>query len=206
MFWENRSELLTQLGYTAKVALLGALLGSFTGLIIGYPMARLRWLERFLSPLLIASQSTPTVVLAPLLLLWLGFGVLPGILVSALTAFYPVLVSTLVGVREVDATYQELFSAVRATPVQRFLHLELPGALPVLLGGLRLSLSLALDRSGGLGIYQQPAGAGLCHQPSAGLRPDAPDLRRDCPAGAAGRGPVQHRHLGRARGAAAAGR
>lgn len=144
VFWENRSELLAQLGYTAKVALLGALLGSAGGLLIGYPMARLRWLERFLSPLLIASQSTPTVVLAPLLLLWLGFGILPGILVSALTAFYPVLVSTLVGVREVDATYQELFSAVRATPVQRLLHLELPGALPVLLGGLRLSLSLAL--------------------------------------------------------------
>ncbi|TSA83848.1 ABC transporter permease subunit [Deinococcus detaillensis] len=144
VFWQNRADLLSQLGYTAAVALLGALLGSAFGVLIGYPMARLRWLERFLSPLLIASQSTPTVVLAPVLLLWLGFGILPGILVSALTAFYPVLVSTLVGVREVDRTYQELFSTLRATPLQRLLHLELPGALPVLLGGLRLSLSLAL--------------------------------------------------------------
>ncbi|AWN21850.1 ABC transporter ATP-binding protein [Deinococcus irradiatisoli] len=143
-FWAHHAELLGQLGYTARVALLGALLGGSVGVVLGYPMARLLWLERFLSPLLIASQSTPTIVLAPVLFLWLGFGVLPGIIVSALTAFYPLLVSTLVGVREVDCTYQELFSTLRATPVQRLLHLELPGALPVMLGGLRLSLSLAL--------------------------------------------------------------
>ncbi len=143
-FWAHKDELLPQLGYTARVALLGALLGSSVGVLLGYPMARLRWLERFLSPLLIASQSTPTIVLAPVLFLWLGFGVWPGVVVSALSAFYPVLISTLVGVREVDRTYQELFSTLRATPTQRLLHLELPGALPVMLGGLRLSLSLAL--------------------------------------------------------------
>ena len=138
------SELLPQFAYTAQVALLGALLGGVFGLLLGYPMARLRWLERFLSPQLIISQSTPTIVLAPLLLFWLGFGVLPGIVVSALTAFYPLLVASLVGVREIDKTYHELFSILRATPLQRLLHLELPGALPVLLGGLRLSLNLAL--------------------------------------------------------------
>ena len=144
VLWGSRAELLSQLGYTASVALLGALLGGAVGVLLGYPMARLRWLERFLSPLLIASQSTPTVVLAPVLLIWLGFGRWPGILVSALTAFYPLLIATLVGVREVDARFRELFFTVRATPLQRLLHLELPGALPVMLGGLRLSLSLAL--------------------------------------------------------------
>ena len=143
-FWTYRAELLPQLGYTAEVTLLGALLGGAFGVLLGYPLARLRWLERLLSPLLIASQSTPTIVLAPVLFLVLGFGLLPGVVVSALTAFYPLLIATLVGVREVDRTYQELFSTLRATPLQRLLHLELPGALPVLLGGLRLSLSLAL--------------------------------------------------------------
>lgn len=139
-----RSELLPQFAYTAQVTLLGALLGGFVGLLIGYPMAKLHWLERFLSPQLIIIQSTPTIVIAPLLVIWFTSGLLPGVVVSALTAFYPLLVATLVGVREIDKTYHELFNTLRATFLQRLVHLELPGALPVLLGGLRLSLNLAL--------------------------------------------------------------
>jgi len=138
------TELLPQLWFTARTAILGALLGTLVGLLIGYPLGRSHWLERFLSPFLVASQSTPVVVLAPILITALGFGVLPAVLVSALSAFYPVMISVMVGVREVDRGYQELFRSLRAGSWQRLLHLELPGALPVMLGGMRLSLSLAL--------------------------------------------------------------
>ncbi|MFC3835629.1 MULTISPECIES: ABC transporter permease subunit [Deinococcus] len=156
-------------GVTVGTALAGTLLGGSLGLLIGYPLARIRALERFLSPFLVASQSTPIVVLAPLLVSWLGYGHLPAVLVSALSALYPVMVSTLVGVREVDRAYHEVFSSLRATPMQRLLHLELPGALPVLLGGLRLAASLALigavvwefvdPNQQGLGFRVQAAGA-----------------------------------------------
>jgi len=129
---------------TARVALLGALLGSLVGALLGYPLGRSRALERFLSPFVVASQSTPVVVLAPLLITWFGFNTLPAVLVSALSALYPVLVATIVGVREVRPTDHELFSTLRATPWQRLTRLELPSALPVMLGGLRLALSLAL--------------------------------------------------------------
>jgi NitT/TauT family transport system ATP-binding protein len=129
---------------TARVALLGALLGSLVGALIGYPLGKSRVLERFLSPFVVASQSTPIVVLAPLLITWLGFGVLPAVLISALSALYPVMIATIVGVREVKRTDHELFSTLRATPWQRLTRLELPAALPVMLGGLRLALSLAL--------------------------------------------------------------
>ena len=143
-FLRSKDELLPQLWFTARTAVLGALLGTLVGLLIGYPLGRSTWLERFLSPFLVASQSTPVVVLAPILITAFGFGMLPAVLVSALSAFYPVMVSVMVGVREVDRGYQELFRSLRAGGWQRLIHLELPGALPVMLGGMRLALSLAL--------------------------------------------------------------
>jgi NitT/TauT family transport system ATP-binding protein len=153
---------------TARTALLGTLLGALAGVLIGYPLARWRALERFLSPFIVASQSTPIVILAPLLVSWLGYGLLPSVIVSALSALYPVLIAVIVGVREVDRTYHELFSTLRATFWQRLTHLELPGALPVMLGGLRLAASLALigavvweftdSNQRGLGFQVQQAG------------------------------------------------
>ncbi|BBN93862.1 ABC transporter ATP-binding protein [Deinococcus grandis] len=160
--------LLAAFGVTVKTALVGTLLGALTGVLIGYPLARWRALERFLSPFIVASQSTPIVVLAPLLVSWLGFGFLPAVIVSALSALYPMLVATLVGVRELEATFHELFSTLRASRWQRLTRLEFPGALPVLLGGLRLAASLALigavvwefvdPNQKGLGLAVQVAG------------------------------------------------
>ncbi|GGN38635.1 ABC transporter permease subunit [Deinococcus daejeonensis] len=160
--------LLTAFGVTVKTALVGTLLGALAGVLIGYPLARWRALERFLSPFIVASQSTPIVVLAPLLVSWLGFGFLPAVIVSALSALYPMLVATLVGVRELEATFHELFSTLRASRWQRLTRLEFPGALPVLLGGLRLAASLALigavvwefvdPNQKGLGLAVQVAG------------------------------------------------
>ncbi|PNY80682.1 ABC transporter permease subunit [Deinococcus koreensis] len=155
-------------GITTGTALLGALTGGLVGLLLGYPIAKSRTLERFLSPFIVASQSTPIVILAPLLVLVLGFGLWPAVVVSSLSALYPLLVATMVGVREVDRAYHEVFSSLRATFWQRLTHLELPGALPVLLGGLRLSVSLATigavvweftdSNQQGLGFQVQRAG------------------------------------------------
>ncbi|WP_425146104.1 ABC transporter permease subunit [Deinococcus sp.] len=148
LVWEaltsNAGVLLPALALTARTALLGLLLGGAAGLLLGYPLGKLPWLERFVSPYLIASQSTPIVVLAPLLVSYLGYGTLSAVMVSALSALYPVLVSAIVGVREVDRGYLELFRSLRSTPLQRLRYLEIPGALPILLGGLRLAFSLAL--------------------------------------------------------------
>lgn len=130
--------------HTLKVTVLGGLLGGSVGSVIGYFLGKSRALERFLSPFVVASQSTPIAVLAPLLMTWLGFGVLPAILVSGLSALYPLMVATMVGVRQTRTTDHELFTTLGATPWQRLRHLEWPSALPVMLGGLRLSLSLAL--------------------------------------------------------------
>ena len=166
----NAPMLWQALWVTARTALLGTLIGGLLGILLGYPLAKFRALERFLSPYIVTSQSTPIVIIAPLLVSWLGFGTLPAVIVSALSALYPLLVSTMIGVREVDRTYHELFDTLHATFWQRLTHLELPGALPVMLGGLRLSTSLALigavvweftdPNQKGLGFRVQEAGVG----------------------------------------------
>ncbi len=143
-FISDQATFLGALAITARTAVLGTLLGGLLGMVLGYLLARLPWLERFASPFVVASQSTPIVVLAPLLAFYLGFGVRSAVTVSALSAFYPLMVAMTIGVREVDRRYHELFWTLRASAWARFAHLELPGALPVLLGGLRLSFSLAL--------------------------------------------------------------
>ena len=169
-FHANAPTLWQALWVTARTALLGTLIGGLLGILLGYPLAKFRALERFLSPYIVTSQSTPIVIIAPLLVSWLGFGTLPAVIVSALSALYPLLVSTMIGVREVDRTYHELFDTLHATFWQRLTHLELPGALPVMLGGLRLSTSLALigavvweftdPNQKGLGFRVQEAGVG----------------------------------------------
>ena len=168
-FHANAPTLWQALWVTARTALLGTLIGGLLGILLGYPLAKFRALERFLSPYIVTSQSTPIVIIAPLLVSWLGFGALPAVIVSALSALYPLLVSTMIGVREIDRTYHELFDTLHATFWQRLTHLELPGALPVMLGGLRLSASLALigavvweftdPNQKGLGFRVQEAGA-----------------------------------------------
>jgi NitT/TauT family transport system ATP-binding protein len=141
---QNFKMLFLALLVTLETALTGLFFGALIGTVLGYVLGRFVWLERILSPFLIASQNTPTVILAPLLLNYLGFTFLPGVIVTVIICFYPILVSTTVGLREVEREYQELFRTLGASSWQRLKLLELPGALPVVLGGLRLGVNLSL--------------------------------------------------------------
>lgn len=125
--------------------ILGGLgLGLTSALVLGYAMAKSHVLERFLAPYIVASQSIPIVALAPLLVIWFGTGRLSKVLVCALTIFFPMLVNTVVGVRSVDPDLADLLRSLRATRWQTFTKLEVPAALPVLLGGLKVSVTLSV--------------------------------------------------------------
>ena len=137
-------ELSLQMLLTLRTTLLGIVFGLLLGILLGYPLGRFPMLERVFSPFLVASQSTPIIVIAPLLIVWLGFGTAPAIVAATLTAFYPIMIATMTGVREVENTYHEYFDTLGASFWQRLWLLEAPGALPVLLGGLKLTSSLAL--------------------------------------------------------------
>jgi NitT/TauT family transport system permease protein len=129
---------------TLLEVLLGLLLGLFSASLMGYFLAKSRLVERILAPYIVASQSIPTVAIAPLLVIWLGPGLLSKILISALIVFFPVLVNTIVGIRSVPAELYDLLKSLQATPWQRIRLLEIPAAMPVFLGGLRIGATLAV--------------------------------------------------------------
>ena len=136
--------LLWHAGVTLTEILGGLLLGLPAAVVLGYAMAKSRSLERLLSPYIVASQAVPIVALAPLLVIWFGTGRLSKVLVCALTIFFPMLVNTIVGVRSVDPDLRDLMRSLRATHWQTLAKLEIPSALPVLLGGLKVSVTLSV--------------------------------------------------------------
>ncbi len=112
--------------------------------VLGYVIAKSPTLERALTPYIVASQSVPVVAIAPLLVLWLGPGLLSKVVVCALIVFFPMLVNTVVGLRSVAPELRDLMRALNATRWQTFVKLEVPAALPVLFGGLKIGATLAV--------------------------------------------------------------
>lgn len=129
---------------TMAEALTGLLAGAVFATILGYFIARSRLLENLLSPYLVASQAIPLVAIAPLLVIWFGPGMFSKFLICALIVFFPVLVNTIVGVRAVPAALHDLMISLRASRSQNLLKLEIPAALPVFLGGLRVGATLSV--------------------------------------------------------------
>jgi NitT/TauT family transport system permease protein len=131
-------------GATLQEVVLGFIVGAGLALVIGYGLARSVLVGRLLSPYLVAAQATPILALAPLLALWFGAGLLSKVVICSLIVFFPVAVATMVGVRSVDAGLLELGRSLRATRRQIVATLEIPAALPSILGGMRVGVTLAV--------------------------------------------------------------
>ena len=129
---------------TIQEIVIGFVVGAGLAVVVGYLLARSALAERLLSPYLVAAQATPILALAPLLVLWLGTGLAPKVVICALIVFFPVAVSTMVGIRSVDRRLLELGRSMRASRWQVFRFLELPAALPQILGGMRVGATLAV--------------------------------------------------------------
>jgi len=123
---------------------LGFVAGAGTGIAVGYALARWRAVDRVASPYLVAAQAVPILALAPLLALWFGPGLPAKVVICGLIVFFPVAIATMVGVRSIDPGLLELARAFRATPRQVLTDVEVPGALPSILGGLRVGVTLAV--------------------------------------------------------------
>ncbi len=111
---------------------------------LGYLIARSRLLERLVMPYIIASQAVPVVAVAPLLVFWFGAGLPVKLAAAALVSFFPMLISTVVGLRNIPPAERELMRALSASRWQTMRHLEVPAALPVLLGGLKVGITLSV--------------------------------------------------------------
>jgi len=137
-------ELARHTGATLLEVLLGLFFGTFFAIMLGYTLAKSRMLEQILSPYLVASQAVPLVAIAPLLVLWFGPGIFSKILICGLIVFFPVLVNTVVGIRAVPPAYYDLMHSLHATRRQIIRHLEIPAALPIFFGGLRIGATLSV--------------------------------------------------------------
>ncbi len=145
-FWliVQDGSLARHLGTTVTEVLLGLALGLFSATLLGYLLAKSPTVERLLSPYIVASQAVPMVAVAPLLVIWLGPGMLSKVLIAALIVFFPVLVNTVVGMRAVPEELRALMRSLQATRWQTLRLLEIPAALPVFFGGLRVGATLAV--------------------------------------------------------------
>ena len=132
------------LATTLQEIAIGLTLGAVLGLLAGYVMARSPLAEQLLSPYIVAAQAVPILALAPLLAIWFGPGLLGKVVICALIVFFPVAVSTMVGIRSTDPRLLELGRSLRATPRQRLWTIEVPAALPSILGGLRVGVTLSV--------------------------------------------------------------
>jgi NitT/TauT family transport system permease protein len=129
---------------TLAEVLLGFILGSFIGIALGTITAQSELMRTILNPYILASQAMPKLALAPIMVIWLGFGIAPKVVITALICFFPLLENTIIGLTSANPYQLELFRVLTASRWQTFFKLRIPNALPVIFAGLRVAITLAV--------------------------------------------------------------
>lgn len=125
-------------------AIMGFLLGTSLALIGGILMSQSRLLERMMLPVAIVANVTPIVVIAPLFMIWFGFGTYPKILISAICTFFPMLINSIAGFRSVDENNYEYMRSLHASKTEIFIKLRFPNSLPFLFAAARTCMSMSV--------------------------------------------------------------
>jgi NitT/TauT family transport system permease protein len=159
---------------TLEESVVGFVVGATLAVVVGIMLAKSLTAERVLSPYLVAAQAVPILALAPLIDIWFGGGLTARVVICALIVFFPIAIATMVGIRGTDPLLVEMARASGARTWQVTRLLELPSALPVLFGGLRVGVTLAVigavvaewaGASIGLGVLINIADQGLFDTP-----------------------------------------
>jgi NitT/TauT family transport system permease protein len=162
---EDRSRLMGAALRTAGAALLGFSISTVAGTLIGSLLSLWRFAERGVHPLTLLLQMVPLVAIAPMLSIWFGWGLPSVVAASVIVSIFPVIASTLAGLRSVDAGHRELFAVLGAGPVATWFKLGLPSAVPSIVTGLRIAAGLAVigtivgEMVGAFGGERAPLGA-----------------------------------------------
>jgi ABC-type nitrate/sulfonate/bicarbonate transport system permease component len=142
--WDDRSLLWSNLLVTAQEVGLGILVALVLGFVLAVALHFSGVLRRGVYPLLVASQAVPIVIIAPLLVVWFGFGIVPKLAIIALVCFFPVVVTTLDALGSVDPDQLKLMRTLDATRWQAFRWAEAPAALPAALSGAKIAVAVAV--------------------------------------------------------------
>lgn len=161
-FFDNFSVMMEQAAVTLQEAIYGLLIGVALAFAISALMDRFVFLRKALYPILVVTQTIPTIAIAPLLVLWMGFGMAPKITLVVITTFFPVAVGLLNGYESVDPDAINLMRSMGAKRTQIFFFVKFPSALPSFFSGVRISAAYAvvgavvsewLGGFEGLGVY-----------------------------------------------------
>ena len=168
--WENRGLLWENTWVTLREILLGLAAGVLAGVLLALPMRFSTLLRDAAYPLAVAAQAIPIVAIGPILVVWFGFGIVPKIVIVALALFFPVLVSTLDGLRSVDPEAVKMMRTLDGSRWAIFRRVEVPTALPSFFSGLKIAAAIApivalfaelIGSSSGLGRQIQSDNANL---------------------------------------------
>lgn len=161
-FCDNFTVMLAQAAVTIQEAIYGLLIGIVLAFIIATLMDRFSVLRKALYPILVVTQTIPTIAIAPVLVLWMGFGMAPKITLVVVTTFFPIAVGLLNGYDSVDPDAIHLMQAMGANRIQIFRYVKIPTAMPAFFSGLRIAGAYAvvgavvaewLGGFDGLGVY-----------------------------------------------------
>jgi NitT/TauT family transport system permease protein len=141
---QYRGLLATNFLVTLRETLIGFCIGSLVGLPLGFGIVIWRPLERTLYPFLIMLESTPKIAIAPLLVVWVGLGPTTRIIQASIVVFFPVMISTAVGLRSTNPDMIDMMRSMGASRLRVFAKLQIPSALPNIFGGLKVALPLAV--------------------------------------------------------------
>lgn len=141
--WDNRSLLAEEGWVTLKEILLGLLIGLVAGLAFAVAMRLSETLRLAFYPLLVASQAIPVIVFAPILVVWLGFGIGPKLIVVALVCYFPIVVNAIDGLRSVDPEAVKMMRSLHASRAKVLWRLEAPAALPSTFSGAKIAVTFA---------------------------------------------------------------
>jgi NitT/TauT family transport system permease protein len=167
VLWEHTAVTLLEI-------VLGFAVGASAAMLTGVALGKSVLVERVLSPYIVAAQAVPILALAPLLDIWFGGGLLARVVICALIVFFPIAIATMVGIRAADPLLDEMLRSLGAGSNQRTRLLEIPSALPVIFGGLRVGVTLAVigavvaewaGAGSGLGVLINIANQGLFDTP-----------------------------------------
>lgn len=136
--------LLKHSGYTLFSVLTGFLASVLVGVPIAFAIVLSRLVERMSMPILVMSQTIPKVAIAPILIVWLGFGILPKIAIVFLISFFPIVVSTVVGLKSVESDMVDLVRSMGANTARIMLRVRAPSALPQMFAGFKIAICLAV--------------------------------------------------------------
>ncbi len=159
--WKNFHLILPNAGITAAETLIGLAVGVAIGMALALAMSTSRWLAEALGPLAVVSQAIPFMALAPLMMIWFGFGITSKIAMAAITIFFSVAAAYYEGLKRADENLVELARLYGATPLQILRNIRMPAARPHLAAGLKLAAAYAplgaiagewVGSEGGLGI------------------------------------------------------